>query len=233
MQSREVGHPNTEQSQFRSTADRRKPERPRRNDRAASRGAQVTGPFARRGRRRGGIRHPGRSDPAGLRPAVRLHEGPPHPGPPRAGRRARGRGLRAGHRQGRRVHGDLRTRAPPTWSPRSPTPSWTRCRSWPSPARSPYAVDRHRRLPGGRHLRHHAADHQAQLPGAARRADPADHRRGVPPGAHRPARARCWSTSPRTCCRPRPRSPGRRCSTCPATGRCSSRTASRSARRPS
>ena len=29
------------------------------------------------------------------------------------------------------------------------------------------ADDRHRRLPGGRHLRHHAADHQAQLPGAA------------------------------------------------------------------
>ncbi len=29
-------------------------------------------------------------------------------------------------------------------------------------------LDRHRRLPGGRHLRHHAADHQAQLPGHSR-----------------------------------------------------------------
>ena len=29
-------------------------------------------------------------------------------------------------------------------------------------------ADRHRRLPGGRHLRHHDADHQAQLPGPQR-----------------------------------------------------------------
>ena len=32
-------------------------------------------------------------------------------------------------------------------------------------------VHRHRRLPGSRHLRHHPADHQAQLPGAATPAD--------------------------------------------------------------
>ena len=69
-------------------------------------------------------------------PLLRLHQGPAHPGPPRAGRRARRRGLRAGHRQGRRLHGDLRARAPPTWSPRSPTPTWTRCRWSRSPARS-------------------------------------------------------------------------------------------------
>ena len=31
------------------------------------------------------------------------------------------------------------------------------------------ADDRHGRLPGSRHLRHHAADHEAQLPGAATR----------------------------------------------------------------
>ena len=42
-------------------------------------------------------------------------EGPPRPGPPRAGRRARGHRLRAGHRQGRRLHGHLRARARPTW----------------------------------------------------------------------------------------------------------------------
>ena len=36
------------------------------------------------------------------------------------------------------------------------------------------ATDRHRRLPGSRHLRHHHADHQAQLPGPRRRR----HRRG-------------------------------------------------------
>ena len=49
-------------------------------------------------------------------------------------------------------------------------------------------LDRHRRLPGSRHLRHHPADHQAQLPRAARRGHPAGDRRGVPPGRHRPAR---------------------------------------------
>ena len=54
--------------------------------------------------------------------------------------------------------------ARPTWSPRSPTPTWTRCRSWPSPARSPARHARHRRFPGSRHLRHHDADHEAQLP---------------------------------------------------------------------
>ena len=52
---------------------------------------------------------------------------------------------------------------------------------------------RHRRLPGGRHDRHHAADRQALLPRAGRRRAAADHPRGVPhrrdratgPGAHR------------------------------------------------
>ncbi len=45
-----------------------------------------------------------------------------------------------------------------------------------------------RRLPGGRHPGHHAADHQAQLPGADAGGDPADPGRGVPPRLHRPAR---------------------------------------------
>ena len=116
----------------------------------------VARPLARGGRRRGRLRHPRRRDPARLRPAARLHEGPARPGPPRAGRRARGDRLRAGHRQGRGLHGDLRARARPTWSPRSPTRTWTRCRSSRSPARSAAAADRHRRLPGGRHPRHHA-----------------------------------------------------------------------------
>ena len=61
---------------------------------------------------------------------------------------------------------------------------------------------------------------------------PADPGRGVPPGRAPAGPARCWSTSPRTCCRRRPRSPGRRRWTCPATGRRCTRTASRSARRP-
>ena len=49
--------------------------------------------------------------------------------------------------------------------------------------------DRDRRLPGSRHLRHHDADHEAQLPGPARRRHPADARRGAPHRLDRPARA--------------------------------------------
>jgi acetolactate synthase-1/2/3 large subunit len=41
-------------------------------------------------------------------------------------------------------------------------------------------------VPGGRHRRHHDADHQAQLPRAVGRRHPAHDRRGVPPGQHRP-----------------------------------------------
>ena len=47
-------------------------------------------------------------------------------------------------------------------------------------------ADRHRRVPGDRHHRRHAADHQAQLPGDARRGHRADDPRGVPHRA-RPA----------------------------------------------
>ena len=49
-------------------------------------------------------------------------------------------------------------------------------------------LDRHRRLPGGRHPRHHDADHQAQLPGHRPGRDPAHHRRGVLPRLDRPPR---------------------------------------------
>ena len=47
-----------------------------------------------------------------------------------------------------------------------------------------------RRLPGGRHPRHHDADHQAQLPRDRRGQDPAGHRRGLPRRQHRPPRPR-------------------------------------------
>ena len=50
--------------------------------------------------------------------------------------------------------------------------------------------DRHRRVPGSGHLRHHAARHQAQLPRQGPRGDPAHHRRGVPHREHRPTRPR-------------------------------------------
>ncbi len=48
--------------------------------------------------------------------------------------------------------------------------------------------DRQRRLPGDRRHRHHAADHQAQLPGGRRARPGGDAARGVPHRAHRPAR---------------------------------------------
>ena len=50
----------------------------------------------------------------------------------------------------------------------------------------PVRADRQGRLPGDRHQRHHAADDQAQLPGARRRRAAAGRRRGVP---HRPDRS--------------------------------------------
>ena len=47
-------------------------------------------------------------------------------------------------------------------------------------------LDRHRCLPGGRHLRHHHADHQAQLPGHRPRGHPQDDHGGVPHRLDRP-----------------------------------------------
>ena len=81
------------------------------------------------------LRHPGRRHPPGVRPAhgqlrsatssyatSRGPATPPRGTPPRP----------AGSACAWRPPAPAR----PTWSPRSPTPSWTRCRSWPSPARS-------------------------------------------------------------------------------------------------
>ena len=97
-------------------------------------GAQSLVQRARARRCRGHLRHPRRRDPAGLRPAVRFVD-PAHPRPARAGRRSRGPGLRDGHRTRRRLHGHVRAPAQRTWSPPSPTPTWTRFRSSRSPAR--------------------------------------------------------------------------------------------------
>ena len=132
------------------------------------------------------LRHPGRRHPPGLRPPDGLHADPPHPGPPRAGRRARRPGLRRRHRPGGRLHGDLR--------PRRDQPRH-------AAGRRPHGLgadggrdragrrrdDRHRRLPGGRHPRHHDADHQAQLPGHRPRRHPAHDRRGLPHRLDRPS----------------------------------------------
>ncbi|CAA9279229.1 MAG: Acetolactate synthase large subunit, partial [uncultured Blastococcus sp.] len=158
-----------------------------RPDREHDRSA-VARPIAGERRRGGRLRHPRRRDPAGLRPAVRLEDAAPHPGAPRAGRRPRGRGLRAGDRSRRRLHGHQR--------PRCDQPRHADRRRLHGLGAAgghhragPERGHRHRRLPGGRHRRHHDADHQAQLPGAVGRRHPAHHRRGLPHREHGPA----WS----------------------------------------
>ena len=141
---------------------------------------------ARERRRREHLRHPRRRDPPGVRPALRLQD-PAHPRAPRAGRRPRRAGVRRGDRQGRRLHGDQRPRRDQPGHPdrrrlHGLGPDGRRHR----PGRRQH--DRHRRLPGGRHPRHHDADHQAQLPGHRPRRDPAGRRRGVLHRLHRPPR---------------------------------------------
>ena len=94
--------------------------------------------------------------------------------------------------------------------------------------------DRQRRVPGDRRHRHHAADHQAQLPGG-RRARPGGDACARRSTSRAPdGRARSWSTFPRTCRSPPPSSstrPSR--SACAATVRSAPRRASRSTPWPS
>ena len=137
--------------------------------------------------RRHRLRHPRWGDPAGVRPAPGLGQGAAHPRSARAGRRPRRRGLCRRHRAGRGLHGHVRPRG---HQPRDPA---RRCAHGLRADRGDHRPGqlgrhRHRRLPGGRHPRHHDADHQAQLPGDQCRRDPADHRRGLPHRLHRPPR---------------------------------------------
>ena len=129
--------------------------------------------------------------------AIPSLEPSPRAGAVRAVGGAGGRWLRSRHRQGRRLHGDV--------GPGRDEPGH---RSGQRPARfgpgrrdhraSQPGADRPRRIPGDRHHRHHAADHQAQLPGPVGRRDRPDDQGGVLPGALRPARVRSWSTFQRT-----------------------------------
>ena len=73
--------------------------------------------------------YPGRGQHAaapGADPVPR--QDPRDPAPARAGRRVRRPGLRPSHRQGRASAWPPAAPGPPTWSPRSPTPSWTASR---------------------------------------------------------------------------------------------------------
>ena len=131
--------------------------------------------------------------------------------------RACGRGLCPLDRQGRRGAGDLGPRGHQHGHrPDRRADGFGAARLPDRPGADPH--DRQRRLPGGGHGRHHPAVHQAQLPGEAP---------GRPgPGIHEafhvarsgPARARWWSTCPRTSRWPRPPTSARtRSSTAPTT----------------
>ena len=108
------------------------------------------------------------------------------PGAPRAGRRARRRRLCALDRQGRLRAGDVRPRR----HQRGHRPD--RCAVRLDPAGRHHragadAPDRQRRLPGMRHGRHHAALHQAQLPGEEHQRFAAGAARGLSHRQERPA----------------------------------------------
>ena len=131
--------------------------------------------------------YPGRRGAADLRRDLPAERHPPHPRAPRAGRRPRRRGLRPLDRPARRRPRHLRPRR------HQRRHRHDRRADGLDPDRradrpGPDLHDRQRRLPGGRHRRHHPPLHQAQLagegPGEARR----DHPPGVPRRDPRPPR---------------------------------------------
>ena len=144
--------------------------------------------------RGGHLRLSRRRRTADLRRAVPAERHPPHPGPPGRRRGACRRGLCPLHRQGRRRAGDLRPGRHQCGHRAG------RCADGLHPGGLPDRPgadppDRQRRLPGGRHHRHHPPGDQAQLPGQARRGPGARGARGVlrrplrppRPGGDRPA----------------------------------------------
>ena len=111
----------------------------------------------------------------------------PHPGAARAGRDAHGGRLRARDREGRRRDRDLRPRRDQHGDRhRDGDDGLVADRLHHRPGRQ--QADRLRRVSGDRHHRHHAADHQAQLPGHVRRGRCAGGARGVCRRAQRPSR---------------------------------------------
>ena len=121
--------------------------------------------------------YPGRRHASLLRRALR----PPHPpraGAPRGERRFRRGRLRARHRQGGRLLRHLRSRRhQPDHRPGGRHDGFHPHRRHHRPGHQ--QADRQRRLPGSRHLRHHALLHQAQLPGEAPGGPAADRPRSV------------------------------------------------------
>ncbi len=141
--------------------------------------------------RDGRLRVPRRGHSSGLRRHARLSD-PAHSGAPRTGGDAHGRRIRARQRARRRRHRDVGAgRDQHGHRHRDRDDGLVAHRLHHRAGRQP--PHRFRRLPGNRHHRHHAADHQAQLPGDARRRRRQDGARGLRrrrlgtpgPGAHR------------------------------------------------
>ena len=113
---------------------------------------------------------------------------PPHPRPPRGRRRPRRRGLREGDRQGRRRVRDQRAgRDQPDHADLRRDDGLRAGGVHHRPGA--HRTARHRRLPGGRHDRHHDAGRQALVHDPAPAGDPAGDPRGLPHRAHRAPRA--------------------------------------------
>ena len=143
---------------------------------------------------RGRLRISGRRGPSHLRFALQAEPAPPHPGASRAGGGPCCRGLCPLDRQGRRRAGDVGPRRHQRRDRSHRRPHGFHPDRLPDrPGADP--PDRQRRLPGGRHDRHHPALHQAQLPGEGRDEAAAHGLRGLlrrpfgPSGSrgHRPA----------------------------------------------
>ena len=155
--------------------------------RARAHGRPGGRPLARAARRHRRLRSAGRRDPARLRPAHGQHRAAPHPGASRAGRRPRGRGLCRGIQQDRRRDRDLRPRRD---QPRHRDRRRLHGLGADRLHHRPGLLEPHGDgcLPGGRHRRHHDADHQALLPREARRGHPRRDRGGVRDRRHRSPR---------------------------------------------
>ena len=131
------------------------------------------------------VRLSGRRDSADLRCDAGLSDSP-CAGPPRTGRDAHGRRLRARERRSRRGDCDVGSRRDEHGHRhRDGDAGFVADRVHHGPGRQ--QADRLRCVPGDRHHRRHAADHQAQLPGDA----PRGHR------ARRFARRSTWRASGR------------------------------------
>ena len=142
--------------------------------------------LVREGRQRR-VRLSGRRDSARLRRDARLPD-PPRARAARAGRDAHGRRLRARDRQGRRRHRHLGSgRHQHGDRHRHRDDGLVADRLHHRPGGQP--ADRIGRVSGNRHHRHHAADHEAQLPGHARERRGAGDPRGVRRRRQRTARA--------------------------------------------